>query len=430
MDASITPSGSPGLHGEELVERTTDSRITVAMVIQNYLPTVGGAERQLNSLNPLLLAHGIVPVVYTRSRPGQPSTEILNGARVVRVRCAGPKPIQSIMYVVGTLWHLIRSKPDVVHAYDTLTPSLIAGIHRLISGTPYLTKLLRSGELGDINRLANKPLGKVRLELLKRSVDKFVAISHDLEAELDGWGVSTDRRIFIPNGVDTERFRPPTDHEHPVNRWADRKQVFADWPEAPVVVVVGRISPEKRVIELAQRWEQFVLDRPDNHWQPHSPPAPWLYVVGEGPLSPELNGLGNVRFLGKREDVAEILRWSDVYVSTSSAEGLSNALLEAMASGCPCVVTDVGGVGDVMTDGVDGHIVDPEGPDRSAHDVIDDIITRIGDLLDNPDQGYELGLAAREAVLRRYSLTSTASALAHQYTSLASRPTAASRAGG
>ncbi len=386
--------------------------VTVAMVIQNYLPTVGGAERQLHSLNPLFIDRGINPIVYTRSRPGQPRTETLNGAKVVRVNCVGPKPMQSIMFVLGTLWHLIRTRPDVVHAYDTLTPSLTAGLNRLVTGTPYMTKLLRSGDLGDLNRLAEKPLGKARLALLKRSVTKFVAISHDLEHELSDRGIDNDRRVFIPNGVDTERFKPPAAANAGSGdvdaRWAARRDVFDDWPTAPVVVIVGRVSPEKRVIELAKKWQQVLNSHPDA----------WLYVVGEGPLSPQLDGLANVRFLGRREDVPTILRWSDMYVSASSAEGLSNALLEAMASGCACIVTDVGGVADVMTDNVDGQIVGPEGPTRSADDIVDDITGHVVKLLSDPGARIDLGSKARQAVVDRYSLNSTADSLAGEYQTL------------
>lgn len=397
------------------ISSSSDRAITVAMLIHNYLPTVGGAERQLNSLNPLFVEVGIDPVVYTRSRPGQPGTETLNGARVVRVPCFGPKPIKSLMFVFGTLWRLFRSKPDVVHAYDTLTPSLVAGIYSLVSGTPYLTKLLRSGELGDLNQLAEKPFGKARLTLLKRSVTKFVAISRDLETELDHQGISSDRMVFIPNGVDTERFRPPNlesaaggSELGPQQRWDHRSDVFPDWPRGPVVAVVGRLSPEKRVVELARQWKRAADHQTDA----------WLYVVGEGQLSVELEGLDNVRFLGKREDMPEILRWCDVYVSASSAEGLSNALLEAMASGCPCVVTDVGGVRDVMVDGQDGRIVAPEGANRSADDIAMDVVDRVVELLDRPEDRRRLGGAAREAVVSRYSLLSTASSLAEEYTAL------------
>ena len=404
----MTPTGGP---------------VTVAMITHNYLPAVGGAERQLNSLVPLFIERGITPVVYTRARPGLAPVETINGAKVIRVPVRGPGPIRSVMFVFGTLLRLIRRKPDVVHAYDTLTPSLVAGVYRIASGTPYLTKLLRSGELGDLNRLVGRPLGQARLELLRRSVTRFVAISRDLEAELAELGVEADQRVFIPNGVDAERFRPPAEREleagtiatDQASRHHERQAVFPDWPDAPVVVVVGRVSPEKRVVDLARQWGRFATATENREG-----PPPWLYVVGEGPLSGELDGLDHVRFLGRREDVPDILRWADIYVSASSAEGLSNALLEAMSSGCACVVTDVGGVGDVMTDGVDGLIVDDEGPERPPERVVDDVLGRIAELLASPDQRLKLGTAARESVLRCYSLAATADALVDQYRSLAS----------
>ncbi|MDH3295360.1 MAG: glycosyltransferase family 4 protein [Acidimicrobiia bacterium] len=415
------PSGSPDTKDRrqpvgpsDLSPSGADPEVTVAMVIHNYLPVLGGAQQQLNNLSPLFIERNIRPLVYTRSIPGEPATTVLNGVEVIRVRTAGPRPVQSIMFVLGTLWHLIRAKPDVVHAYDTLTPALIAGIYRFVSGTPYLTKLLRSGEMGDLNRLANKPLGRARLELLKRSVDRFVVISHDLEAELGHRGVGPDRRSFIPNGVDTERFGPPGDNGGPtpiapMDRWKRRQECFPDWPLAPVVVVVGRVAPEKRVVELARRWHDTADDRPEA----------WLYVVGDGPQVGELDGLTNVRSLGNREDMPDIYRWSDVYVSASSAEGLSNALLEAMASGCPGVVTNVGGVGDVMTDGVDGLVIAAEGPGRAVDEVIVDVVDRVEQLLADPRQRHELGGAARRAVQQRYSLVSTAESLADEYRSLA-----------
>ncbi|MDH4280229.1 MAG: glycosyltransferase family 4 protein, partial [Acidimicrobiia bacterium] len=279
--------------------------VRAAMIIQNYLPTVGGAERQLASLIPLLSEQGIESVVLTRSRPGQPAREFVRCAEIRRVRCVGPKPVQSIMFVIGTLWNLARLRPDVVHGYDTLTPSLIAGLYKSVTGTPYLTKLLRSGELGDLRRLEIKPLGSLRLRLLKWTVDRFVVISHDLERELESRDVGSERRVFIPNGVDTDRFRPPdgTD-EHgsppdPAERRRLRQRELPDWPDGPVALVVGRISPEKRVIDLARRWPDVRAEHPDA----------WLYVIGEGPLEHELDGLTGVRLLGKREDVPLLLRW-------------------------------------------------------------------------------------------------------------------------
>ncbi len=391
------------------VRSIPEPTVRAAMVIQNYLPTVGGAERQLASLIPLLVEQGIESVVLTRSRPGQPARENLRGAQIRRIRCIGPKPVQSIMFVVGTLWNLARLRPDVVHGYDTLTPSLIAGLYKSVTGTPYLTKLLRSGELGDLRRLEVKPLGSTRLRLLKWTVDRFVVISRDLELELEHRDIGSDRRVFIPNGVDTDRFRPPeaTDGSplEADERRPRRRRELPDWPDGPVVLIVGRISPEKRVNELARRWSDVRVAQPDA----------WLYVVGEGPLEQGLEDLDGVRLLGKREDVPLLMRWADLYVSASEAEGLSNALLEAMSSGLACVVTDVGGVGDVVTDGVDGRVV----LGGTVDSTIDGIVSQIISLLNDPGHRHALGTAARSTVCDRYSIGSTVTALAAQYREMA-----------
>ncbi len=382
--------------------------IRVAMVIQNYLPTVGGAERQLASLVPLMLDRGVIPVVYTRSRPGLASEEWIGGAKVVRVPARGPKPLRAVMFILGTLWRLFRAKPDVVHAYDTLAPSFIAGLYRVATKTPYLTKLLRSGHLGDLQRLSERPLGGWRLRLLRSSVDRFVAISRDLEEELASRDIDTDRMVFIPNGVDTNRFAPPeVEFASSEEKWRHRAGLLPDWPTGPVVLIVGRIWPEKRVVELAREWYRVRHQHPDA----------WLYVVGDGPLESELTGIDGVRLLGKREDVPLLLSWSDLYVSVSSAEGLSNALLEAMAAGCACVVTDVGGVSDVMTHGVDGRIVSPGAPPEAVAKGADEV----ADLLDTPEIAAELGRTARKTVMANYSIDQTADALVAQYRELAAR---------
>src|SRR5690606_1846223 len=123
----------------------------------------------------------------------------------------------------------------LVHAFDTLTPSVIALGHRRRYGTPVATKLLRSGEIGDLAVLGRKRFGARRVRSLVSDVDRFVAISTDLADELRDLGVPEERIVHIPNGVDTDRFRP-----------ADACGERAD----DRVIATGRLAPEKRLHEL------------------------------------------------------------------------------------------------------------------------------------------------------------------------------------
>jgi glycosyltransferase involved in cell wall biosynthesis len=365
-----------------------DHRPVVAMVIQNYLPAIGGAERQLASLLPRLEAAGIRPVVITRRHEGLPRLDEIDGVPVVRLGGRGPKALRSLRFVVGARRELARIRPDVVHAFDTLTPSTIAIGHRRSHGAPVMTKLLRSGDQGDLAVLAGKRFGRSRIRALVGGVDLFVAISSDITDELRALDVPDHRIARIPNGVDVDRFRPPRGRRGRNYR----------------VIATGRLAPEKRLASIARRWPR-VRERC---------PAAQLVIVGDGPERPRLEAFDGVEVLGPRDDVAGMLRSAAVYVSASEAEGLSNSLLEAMASGLPCVVTDVGGVRDVVRDGNDGVVV--------PADDLDALVDAVARLLPDRSRRAALGRAARRRVRDGWSLDATASALAEQYHRLARVP--------
>jgi glycosyltransferase involved in cell wall biosynthesis/O-antigen ligase len=359
-------------------------RLLVAMVIQNYVPALGGAERQLANLVPLMARRGIEPVIVTRHCPGRPRHDEIAGIRVLRVPTRGPKPLRSAIFIVGALFHLSRLRPDVVHAFDTLSPSTIALAHRRRFGTPVAVKLLRSGSLGDLDRLARARGGARRLRRLLAEVDMFVAISTDIDNELARRGVEPARRIFVPNGVDARRFHPPP--RRPRHRRG-----------GPVVIATGRLAPEKRLVELADRWARVR--------QKH--PTARLVVVGEGSQRPLLEGRDGIELLGQVDDVAAALRRADVYVSASAAEGLSNSLLEAMASGLACVVTDVGGVRDVIKNDAQGVVVPP--------DDLDQLVDQVIALLDDHERRHRSGVAGRTRVTSGWALTTTAGRLIALY---------------
>jgi len=366
-------------------------RLLVAMVIQNYVPALGGAERQLASLVPLMARRGVEPVIITRRFPGRPRHDEIEGVRVLRVPTWGPKPLRAAMFIVGALHHLARLRPDVVHAFDTLSPSTIALTHRRRFGTPVAVKLLRSGPLGDLDRLARARDGARRLRRLLREVDMFVAISTDIDQELARRGVEPARRIFVPNGVDANRFHPPP------RRPSDRTG-------GAIVVATGRLAAEKRLVDLAERWARV-----------HEVHRARLVLIGDGAQRPLLEGRDGVDLRGQVDDVAAALRGADVYVSASAAEGLSNSLLEAMASGLPCVVTDVGGVRDLIKNDEQGIVVPPDDLDR----LVDEVIA----LLTDPERRGTTGFAARDRVSSGWALSTTADRLDALYRRLAS-PTA------
>ncbi len=198
---------------------------------------------------------------------------------------------------------------------------------------------------------------RARLGLLTGA--RFTCVSDVGKRQLhDQTGVPFDRIDVLRNGVDLRRFRPPEAIERRAARAALRLG-----PDDFVVGVVGSLTPVK------QHW---VLMRAVARVA-ESAGGVRLLIVGDGPqrssLTDEAATLGirdRVIFTGPREDVPSLLHCMDVYVCSSASEGMSNALLEAMAVGLPIVATDVGDHAMIVRDGAAGRIVAPGSVDEIA----------------------------------------------------------------
>src|SRR5690606_32738410 len=182
----------------------------------------------------------------------------------------------------------------------------------------------------------------------------------------------------VVHGVD-----PPQVVTGPAARPAARDRLGLD-PDAPVVGTVGNFTPKKDQATLLRAVAALAGDA-----------APTLVLVGLGPLEGELRALAGelgierrVVFAGSRDDVFELLPGFDAFVLSSRFEGLPIALLEAMATGVAPVATPVGGIPEVITDGVDGLLVPPGDPDALA--------TALGKVLRDDALRADLGARARE----------------------------------
>jgi glycosyltransferase involved in cell wall biosynthesis len=180
------------------------------------------------------------------------------------------------------------------------------------------------------------PLDAVAHRLLKRGA-AFQAISSRIAAELERQGFPADRIVVLPNAVDTSRFNA---------RRAPRA------PGAPFTAVfVGRLVPEKGLDTLLAAWASAFAGRKDVR----------LRLVGGGVLEEKLraqaSALGiasEVEFLGHQDRVEDVLATADVGVLPSTIEGLSNTLLEFMASGLPTIASQVSGSEDFVVTGQNG----------------------------------------------------------------------------
>ncbi len=250
------------------------------------------------------------------------------------------------------LWRLLRQlAPDIIHtrnlaALEGTLPAALAGVPIRIHGE-------HGRDMGDLDG-SNTGRQFVR-RLFKPFVHQYIAVSRDLSSYLqDKVGVPPHRIAQIYNGVDSELFRPAGERREAVPHAG-----FA--PEHFVIGTVGRMQEVKDQLTLARA---FILLM---QTMPRAEQRLRLVMVGDGPLLEQarslLAGAGVAQYAwlpGNREDVPRIMRALDLFVLPSLAEGISNTILEAMASGLPVVATAVGGNAELVEAGVSGALVPPD----------------------------------------------------------------------
>lgn len=219
---------------------------------------------------------------------------------------------------------------------------------------------------GEHGRDTEDPHGTVkRFQWMRRGYGRFVhhwvALSRDLQGYLcNTVGVAPARVTQIFNGVDDQRFQAPA------TRQALPGCPFTD-PGLCLVGTVGRMQTVKAQPLLVQAFVQALQQ------QPALQHTLRLVLVGDGPLRAECQallqaaGVAHLAWLpGERSDIPQVMRGLDLFVLPSLAEGISNTILEAMASGLPVVATAVGGNADLVANGHSGQIVPAGDPSALA----------------------------------------------------------------
>ena len=357
------------------------------MVIATYLPVLGGMQRQCWLLAKELHRQGQEVMVLTRGGKGPQADELLEGVAVRRTPAFGSGHVQSVVWTLtATAWLRRHGRRfEVLQCYQLLSPAHV-GILGRSEQQRVVVRPACSGPYGDVAEARRLPLTGLRRQLLRRA-DAFVTLTQAIEAELAEFGLGRIPCHRIPNGVDLVAFAPATGEE----RRALRARLGL--PEDRVLCAfVGRLTPQKDPALLLEAWDVVRFS------QAH------LVLVGDGPLQRGLEACaasgplaGQVTFAGATADVAPYLKAADLLVLPSRAEGMSNALLEAMACGLPIVATDLIGNREVMGgDGQAGWLVPPGDPAALAE--------AIGTLLRTPTLRQKLGEAARAIVAERFDI--------------------------
>jgi sugar transferase (PEP-CTERM/EpsH1 system associated) len=310
------------------------------------------------------------------------------------------KPPGQGVWQYPKLYKLFRQmRPQIVHsrnlaALEVQVPAWAAGV-----------PVRLHGEHGrDANDLAGNNLTYQRVRrLYKPFVHHYVALSRDLADYLvQKTGVPQTKVTQVYNGVDTARFCPAPAGPLPV--------VGCPFDPAQhwLVGTVGRMQTVKDQTMLAQAFVRALA------LAPHLKATLRLVMVGDGPLRAQAQavldqaGVGGLAWLpGERSDVADIMRGLHTFALPSLGEGISNTILEAMASALPVVATDVGGNADLVSHGQTGFITPAADPQAMALQLVA--------LASNRWQAQRMGQAGRTRVLAHFSMQAMVSAYQRVY---------------
>ncbi len=383
------------------------------MVISQFNPIVGGAEKQAKLLAQTLVKKGInlsIATGWWKFRT--PHKEMIDGIEIVRnFSCwrmfgiKGLRPLGVLAYMVSLAIHLLihRNEYDVIHVHQVLYPAFISTfIGKRILKKVVLAKMGCSGLTSDIKNIKRFPLGGLQLRYLIKKIDCLVVVNHEGIEEFRALGYPLSKIQHIPNGVESP--------------WDGK----TGYDKVHYVISTVRLDHQKGIDILLNAWRKVAVH--ENNLK--------LLIIGKGPgdskfknLSQSLGISDSVEFIGEVPDAEDYLEKSDIFVLASRAEGMSNALLEAMSHGLACIATNIGGNSELM--GIEprskipsgGFVASRNGLVVSPEDV-DGVANAILFLVRNKKEREIHGRNARMSVQENYSIDLIAEKYVHLYRQL------------
>jgi len=357
------------------------NELNIVLYVNSFLPVLGGKEFVVHYLADALQTLGhkvrvVGPAGFWRHRHVHFNYPV---HRWPKLRGWMPQYVAAGEFFLDTLlWGC-----DVVHAHNTYPAGYVASRLRKIRNfplviTPHGQDIQSIPELGHGLRL--DPIKNKKIETAVQSADFVTAISNNIEAALIDAGAEKKNIRLIPNGVDLQRYSRSPSQE--IRKW-----LGVD-PEARLIVTIGRYNPRKgqdylvrampKILEIEPRARLVIVgDRTEMLLPQIQKLGLEDKVVLTGGISPTRGILTRSAGVSggdaETDRLAEILCSSELYVSAgiqNNAEGLSLAVLEAMASGLPVVATAISGNTDVISDGYNGFLIEPANEEQLSGSVV------------------------------------------------------------
>ena len=290
------------------------------------------------------------------------------------------KPIRQIKKIIR------NNKIDLLHSQGARA-DFFARIAGRLAGVPHIFCTIAMPVEGFDVGLLHKKIYRFMDQLTERYVERFIVVSDSLKQTLvKGRGIPAHQVVRIYNGIELSQYHPNVEYGNLRSEWGIPQEI-------PLIGAIGRMVWQKGFEYLIECVPEIVRAYPNAK----------ILIVGDGPLkdklkvkSEKLKVADKIIFAGFRSDIKEILSAIDVLVIPSLLEGFPMITLEVMAMAKPIVATNIDGITEQITDGVDGILVPPKNPSVLAKAVIR--------VLNDKETARTMGLSARKKVEQEFSV--------------------------
>ncbi|NWF75244.1 MAG: glycosyltransferase family 4 protein [Nitrospirae bacterium] len=370
--------------------RLSNNNLGVCFIVWD-IDTPGGMEKQAWRLARELAEKGMKVTIIT-SYFAEKSilhkvpwhTEVKDKVTIYRIPLKKSRYIASIIFYIAALFLMlnIRRSFDVIYGVQLYSYGAIACLAGKLFHKPVIVKIACGGYCGDVAMFEKLPFGWLTKRFV-RWADTYVSLSNEIEQELIKAGFEKNKIVHIPNGVDTGIF-------YPVKGIEEKKHLRTklSLPDKKIILFVGRLDPQKRVDMLINIFKNV-----------HDVcKSAYLIIIGDGPEKEKVLSYldDNISYIGTVNNVDEYLRASDMLVLPTLSEGMSNVILEAMATGLPVISTNVSSNPEIIEDGIDGILLEVE--DKKG------LQEKIIKLILNETFAQKIGQNARKKILQQFSI--------------------------
>jgi glycosyltransferase involved in cell wall biosynthesis len=357
---------------------------------------IGGAGRQCCKLSKALQKNNIdITIATIKPYLHHPFFKKINGINIFFLNTFRPyllkkglRRIDVYLFIIVSLFFLYKNKKkyDIIHAHSGLIAGFIAVFAGKLLKKSCLVKIMNSGSRNDIYRLKNDKniFGSKFMAKFMINCDYVIALNDLAYNELLNFGFKKNKIKIIPNGIDV------------YNSFQKKSYNFKN---DFCITYIGRLNFSKRVDILLDAIN--ILSNKNEIFNLK------LNIVGKGNLFNDLEKMvknlkldNYVNFLGELSNVEKILCKSDIFVLPSQNEGISNALLEAMAAGVPCIATDISGNRALIKNNLNGLLFKIANSQELAN--------KIKELYRDTQLRRKLGEEARRTVYVQYNINDIA----------------------